>query len=177
MLNDLCYAWLQLRRTPGFTAVAVITLGLGIGANTTCFGLIDAAIWRPMRATNFADTYDLYVVRPPWPHVPGQRRSREPTRRAPAWRDLDSLRSHPELGILAVTRVGSRLVTAQTPFEAGRLTMRRQEPLVEGEAGHPVGRGADPDSGHRGVRRLDPGSTRAARRAERRSARTLSGGT
>lgn len=64
MLNDLGYAWRQLRRTPGFTAVAVLTLALGIAANTTFFGLIDAAVWRPHRAINLSDTYDVDLGRP-----------------------------------------------------------------------------------------------------------------
>jgi len=129
VFNDLRYAWRQLRRTPGFTLVAVITLALGIGANTTFFGLIDAAIWRPMRALTLADTYDFYVTRPMRPGVPGQRPSFAPTWRTLTVRDLEFLRSQPALGILAMTLVGSRQVTAQTPFEAGRLSME----VVEGD--------------------------------------------
>ncbi|HSR52253.1 MAG TPA: ABC transporter permease [Acidobacteriota bacterium] len=44
IIKDLKYAWRRIRRSPGFTAVAVLSLGLGIGANTAIFTLIDAAL-------------------------------------------------------------------------------------------------------------------------------------
>src|SRR5437870_8329386 len=58
-MNDLKFASRQLLKNPGFTVVAVLTLALGIGANTAIFSLINAAL---LRELPFPESDQLTVI-------------------------------------------------------------------------------------------------------------------
>jgi putative ABC transport system permease protein len=58
---DVGYALRLLRRAPGFTAVAIVTLALGIGSATTMFTIVDAVLLRPLP---FPESHRLMMVRP-----------------------------------------------------------------------------------------------------------------
>jgi predicted permease len=59
MLSDLRIAFRQLRKSPGFTVTAIITLALGIGANAIVFSVLNALVLRPV---NVPGAQNLYMV-------------------------------------------------------------------------------------------------------------------
>jgi putative ABC transport system permease protein len=71
LAHDLRYAWRALRRSPGFTAVVVASLALGIGANTLIFSLVDGIVLRPY---NLPEPGRIVAVGVAFPRVDPERR-------------------------------------------------------------------------------------------------------
>jgi predicted permease len=87
LVQDIRFSFRALRKSPGFTLVAVITLALGIGANAVVFGMLNALILRPL---NVPQAENLFMIE----------RGQAPTESYPDYLDLRD-RNHDFKGIVA----------------------------------------------------------------------------
>jgi predicted permease len=68
-VQDLRYGWRMLGRSPGLTASAIVTLALGIGANTSIFSVVDAVLLRPLPYPGVGTLVSVYQS---WSSSPGE---------------------------------------------------------------------------------------------------------
>ena len=122
MLQDFRYAARRLRRTPGFTIAAVLTLALGIAAHTALFSIVNAIALKAIPAVRLEGVYNIQAVRPTG--------EREPSVSLAGLRALE--RELPE-GVSAVAAIGIAL--DETLIHApGRAELRRVESVSAGFA-------------------------------------------
>jgi predicted permease len=119
LLQDIRYAVRTLLKSPGFTAVAVLTLGLGIGANTAVFTLVNAALFRAPPGTRPHELVWLAATRD-FPDQPGRPRSYQRRFSMPEYRDY-VVRTTSFTGLSAYQDVALALGSGGEPERVGGL--------------------------------------------------------
>ncbi len=62
LLKDIRYALRWMARSPGFSAVAILSLGLGVGVNTAMFSLVDSVLFRPLPVSSPGTLVDVFTT-------------------------------------------------------------------------------------------------------------------
>src|SRR5437764_8947322 len=101
MKSDIKYAWRMLVKSPAFTIIAILTLALGIGANSAIFSVIDAVLLHPLPCP---EPHQLVAV---WSRVAHDKLEKE-TESVPDYVDLRD-QSQTLSGLAAFTRAGAVL--------------------------------------------------------------------
>jgi putative ABC transport system permease protein len=118
-LQDARYAFRGLRRSPAFTAVAALTLALGIGANTAMFSVLNAVLLRPLPYPDAEQLMMLFTEMP----SQGLREGRSAYRDVEAWRSQSTT--------LADAGVFDPMTARLTaPGELERISVARVSPSV-----------------------------------------------
>jgi putative ABC transport system permease protein len=136
--RDLCHGLRMLRKSPGFTCAAVLTLALGIGANTAIFSAVYGVVIQPLP---YPDSERLVAV---WSTAQGNRNEVAPADY------LDWKRDNTVLQGLGAMNLGS--VTLSDPNSAEQVQVGRTTPGFLAMIGIPmtVGRDFLPDEGEPG---------------------------
>lgn len=113
--KDLRYAWRGLRRTPAFTAVAVLSLAIGIGANSAIFALLYSLLLQPLPVSH---PEQLVQVQ----HTAGGAQSD-----AFSWNDYQALHRSP--GFTSLTAIGS---SGNVPLVVGSVSRSVSVDAVDG---------------------------------------------
>lgn len=104
MNQGMRFALRSLTRTPSFTAIAILTLAIGIGTNTAIFAIVDELLFRPERDTPPEGVYGLGEVQIP---------------------DYETLAANPPAGVSAIAAYDWSVGLLQIPGRAERVEGRR----------------------------------------------------
>ena len=116
VMSDVKHTVRSLRRAPAFTAIAVLTLALGIGANTAIFSVVNAVLLRPLPFEH-ADRLVRVVMTIP-AQVTGSTERRDPVRLSPT--ELDQLRTT------------ARTLSMAGMADATTMNLRGRDPRLQG---------------------------------------------